>query len=295
MEKVLFVYNPNAGKGALRGKLSQVIDLMMEAQFDVTIYATRKAKDASDIVEKRGAAYDRVICSGGDGTLHEVVYGLMQIPVDKRPKCGYIPTGTVNDFANGIKLPKRILPAAQVAVGTQCAPYDLGDLNGEYFTYVAAFGAFTSVSYETPQPIKNLLGKPAYLLEGVIKLNTLKSIPVEVTVDGETWKEDCILGMVTNARTVGGMNLYRHMKIALDDGYFDGIFVRTPRNPIELNLVLDFFLTGRVNSQMRIIHGRSITIKSNEKIAYTLDGESGGKHKKAVITNHHQAITYFHG
>lgn len=295
MEKVLFIYNPHAGKGTIKNKLSDILEIFMEKGFEVTIYATTGQGDATHIITQKAAGYDRIICSGGDGTLHEVTYGLMELPQKMRPSCGYIPTGTVNDFATGLKLPKRILRAARLVSGDVCRAFDIGEMNGQYFTYVAAFGAFTSVSYETPQATKTLFGKTAYILDGMAKLNTIKSVPVCVRVDGEAWEEECILGMLTNAKSIGGLKLYRKQKVQLDDGLFDGIFVRTPKNPIELNLVMNFLLTGEENAQVRIVQGSRIQIESDQEIAYTLDGENGGKYKKAVITNHQQAITYFHG
>lgn len=295
MEKILFIYNPHAGKGTMRNKLSDIMEMFMTAGFEVTVYATMGQTDATEIVKRCGASYDRVICSGGDGTLHEVTHGLMELPIGQRPSCGYIPAGTVNDFATGIKLPKRVLMAAELAAGNKCKAIDIGEMNGSYFTYVAAFGAFTSVSYETPQATKNLLGKTAYILDGVAKLNTIKSVPVRLDVDGEIFEEECILGMITNAKSIGGLKLYRKHKVRLDDGYFDGIFVRTPKNPIEMNLVMNFLLTGEENSQVQIVQGKRIEIVSDQEIAYTLDGENGGQYKKAVIVNHKQAIRYYHG
>lgn len=294
-ERVLFVYNPCAGKGTLRNKLADIVDLMMERNFDVTIFATRKAGDAMGLVRQKGNAYDRVICAGGDGTLHEVIHGLMSIEEEKRPRCGFIPTGTVNDFANGIHLPRRILSAAKVAVGGQSHAYDVGEMNGMYFSYVAAFGAFTSVSYETPQATKNLFGKTAYILDGATKLGKIQSYRVKIRTDAEEWEEDCILGMVTNAESVAGLRLYKKNTVSLNDGLLDGIFVKKPKNPIELNLVMSFLLTGKSNAQVKVIHSSRVEIISEEEIAYTLDGENGGRHKKTVIANHRQAITYYHG
>ena len=295
MEKVLFIYNPLAGKGALKSKLSDVLEIFRRADFEVTIFPTLAGGDAANIVREQGVYYERVICSGGDGTLHEVVHGLMDLPIIGRPKCGYIPTGTVNDFANGIKLPRRIVKAAQIAAGDKCQSYDVGEMNGNYFTYVVAFGAFTSVSYETPQAMKNLLGRTAYLLDGVARLDSVKSTHVQVKVDGEVWEEDCILGMVTNAKSVGGFKLYKKRKVSLDDGKFDGIFVKKPKNPIELNQVMTFLLTGEENEQVHMICGKEISIQSMEEIAYTMDGENGGKHKNVLIRNHEKAIHYYHG
>lgn len=212
-EKVLFVYNPRAGKGTLRNKLADIIDMMMKRQWDVSIAATQKAGDAVEYIIQKGIGCDRVICSGGDGTLHEVIHGLMTLPPDMRPACGYIPTGTVNDFANSIRLPKRVIPCAQIAVGDKKSAYDVGDMNGNFFSYVAAFGAFTSVSYETPQATKNLFGKTAYILDGAVKLGKTKSYHIKVQTDLETWEQDCILGMVTNAKSVAGLKLYKKSSV----------------------------------------------------------------------------------
>ncbi|MCH5264925.1 MAG: diacylglycerol kinase family lipid kinase [Lachnospiraceae bacterium] len=294
-EKVLFIYNPHAGKGTMKNKLSDVMEIFMRADFEVTVYATMKQQEATEIVRETGADYQRIICSGGDGTLHEVTYGLMELPEQQRPRCGYIPTGTVNDFATGIKLPKRILKAAEIAAGQASHAYDVGEMNGQYFTYVAAFGAFTAVSYETSQATKNMFGKTAYLLEGVSQLSSIKSVRVSVTTEDETWEEDCILGMITNAQSVGGLKLFKKKNVKLDDGYFDGIFVRTPKNPLELNMVMNYLLSGQPNQQIHLLHSTQVQIETEEEVAYTLDGENGGVHKKAVITNHKQAITYFHG
>lgn len=294
-KRVLFVYNPHAGKGALRNKLADVIDLMMQRHFEVMIVATQGAGEAAEVVQTKGADCDRVICAGGDGTLHEVIHGLMALPAQRRPECGYIPTGTVNDFASGIRLPRRVLPAAAVAAGEQRAAYDVGDMNGMYFSYVAAFGAFTSVSYETPQATKNLFGKTAYILDGAVKLGKIKNYHVRILTDEEEWEEDCILGMVTNAESVAGLRLYKKNTVRLDDGMFDGIFVRTPKNPIELNQVMGFLLSGKANTQVKVIHSSHVEIVGEEEIAYTLDGENGGMHSRAVITNHKQAITYLCG
>ncbi len=294
-EKVLFVYNPHAGTGTLKNKLADVIDVMMGKKMDVTICATQKENDAKDVVTERGMDYDRIICAGGDGTLHEVIHGLMSMESESRPRCGFIPAGTVNDFASGIHLPRRVLPATNIAVGDRSDYYDVGEMNGQYFSYVAAFGAFTSVSYETPQSAKNLFGKTAYILDGASKLGKIKSYPVHIRTDEEEWEEECILGMVTNAATVAGIRLYRKDSIRLDDGILDGIFVKQPKNPIELNMVMNFLLTGKANEQVKMIHSSQVEITGEEKIAFTLDGENGGSYKKAVIKDHKRAISFFHG
>ncbi len=295
MEKLLFVYNPQAGTGTLKNKISDILEIFRREDFEVTVFPTLASEDAQRIVAERATEFDRIVCAGGDGTLHEVVHGLMQLDRADRPPVGYIPAGTVNDFANGIKLPRRPLKAAGVAVSDLCKPFDIGDMNHRIFSYVAAFGAFTSVSYETPQFSKNMFGKTAYLLDGMTKLNTIRGIWAKVETDTESFEESIILGMVTNADTIGGMKLYRKTEVALDDGLFDCIFMKEPKNPIELNLALAFLMTGEANDQVRVCHSSQVKITTEEPVAYTLDGEAGGEHREVLIRNHKQAITFFHG
>ena len=91
-KKMLFIYNPCAGKGAMKSKLSDVMETFMRADYEVTVYATQREREATELVMELGEKYDRIVCSGGDGTLHEVTQGLMNMPAESRPVCGYIPT-----------------------------------------------------------------------------------------------------------------------------------------------------------------------------------------------------------
>lgn len=103
-KKLLFVLNPFSGKGQIRNKLLDIVDLFVKSGYEVTIYPTQKPQDAMELVEKRAGEYDLVVCSGGDGTLDETVTGMMKRG-DKVP-IGYIPAGSTNDFANSLDIPK---------------------------------------------------------------------------------------------------------------------------------------------------------------------------------------------
>lgn len=297
-EATLFIYNPNAGTGAIKNKLSQVIDVFMRVGLDVNIFATGKHGDATKIIHhklgKKSTPFKRVICAGGDGTLHEVVEGLMALPPEMRPPCGYIPMGTMNDFSNGLKLPKRIVKAAEIASGSICGAYDIGSIDGEPFVYVAGFGAFTAVSYDTPQQAKNMMGLLAYYLRGIKELTAIKSIRVHVETENEIWEDDVVLGLVTNAKSVGGFKFYRNSKVRLDDGLLECIFIRTPKNPIELNRILGACFFSDFGQQIKFISCKKIMMETDEPVPYTIDGESGGTRKRVEILNHRQAIRFYH-
>ena len=163
-KKLLFVFNPKSGKGLIKNYLVDIVYTMVKADYEVTVYTTQAQGDAIQKVEKEAAKYDLVVCSGGDGTLDEVVTGMNRSEVE-RP-IGYIPAGSTNDFANSLGIPKDMVKAAYTAVHGKEFPCDVGYFNGDTFVYVAAFGLFTEVSYQTPQHWKNILGHAAYILEG---------------------------------------------------------------------------------------------------------------------------------
>ena len=177
MKKMLFVYNPNAGKGLLRAKLADVLDIFVRAGYEITVYPTQCYRDGYKKIKKMEEEYDLVVCSGGDGTLDEVVTGMMKrehkIPI------GYIPTGTTNDFASSLHISRDILQAADHAVNGRPFPCDIGTFNNDSFVYVAAFGLFTDVSYQTDQNLKNMLGHAAYVLEGMKRLANIPSYTPE--------------------------------------------------------------------------------------------------------------------
>lgn len=291
MKKMLFIYNPYAGKSAIRSKLSNIIELFVEADYEVTIFSTRGKKDATRLVKEKGADFDYIVCSGGDGTLNEVVDGMMAL--EKRPPCGYMPAGTVNDFASSLKIPKGIMAAAKNVVEGCPFAYDIGSLNNDYFNYVAAFGAFTQVAYETPQSFKNVFGKLAYVMDGAMRLPNLESYQLTVRHEGGVIEGCFMLGMVTNSNSVAGLKGLTGKNVLLNDGLFEVVLVKQPNNPIELQAIINGLLM-REHDDIHIYSFRAshIEVVSEEEIAWTVDGEYGGTYKEAVIENHREAVEF---
>ena len=205
MKRLLFIYNPHAGKELLKPKLADVIDIFVKAGYEVVAYPTQAYRDAYKKIKKYDSSeYDLIVCSGGDGTLDEVVTGMMKRDRDKREPIGYIPTGTTNDFASSLHIPRGLLEAADNAVNGEVFACDAGRFNDDIFVYIAAFGLFTDVSYQTKQSMKNVLGHLAYVLEGAKRLFNIPSYKVKVTHDDEVIEDEFVYGMVTNSRSVGG-------------------------------------------------------------------------------------------
>lgn len=291
-EKVLFIFNPHSGKGLIREDLLDIIDTMVKAGFDLTVYTTQAQGDAIQKLEKDAGKFDRIICSGGDGTLDEVVTGVIRsganVPI------GYIPAGSTNDFANSLGIPKEMLLAAQTAVAGSRFPCDVGYFSGDTFVYVAAFGLFTEVSYKTSQQMKNALGHVAYILEGVKHLHDIPSCQMQVEYDGQVIQDTFIFGMVTNSVSVGGFKGITGSDVKLDDGVFEVTLIKNPKNPIELNEILAC-LTNLIDDSDLIYTFKTseIHFTSKEKVAWTLDGEFGGEHETLVIKNLKQRVEIF--
>jgi YegS/Rv2252/BmrU family lipid kinase len=291
MKKMLFIYNPHAGKGGIKNKLSDIIEIFVGADYEVTIFSTRGKRDAANLVMEKGKDYDFIVCSGGDGTLNEVVDGLMTL--ETVPPCGYMPAGTVNDFASSLKIPKNMLAAARNVVEGVPFAYDIGSLNKDYFTYVAAFGAFTSVAYETPQSIKNILGKLAYFMDGAKKITNLESHYVRIKYEEGVIEGYFLLGLIANSNSVAGLKGLTGKNVRLNDGLFEVVLVKQPNNAIELQAIINGLLTSEHDDvNIRSFRTGYLELECKEKIAWTVDGEYGGSHKKAIIQNHREALRF---
>ncbi len=285
MKRLLFIYNPRAGKELLKPKLSDIVDIFVKSGYEVVIYPTQSYHDAYKKVRKYPVEdFDLVVCSGGDGTIDEVVTGMMKR--SRRNPIGYIPTGTTNDFANSLHIPKDLLGAADNAVNGAVFPCDVGRFNDGTFVYIAAFGLFTDVSYETKQGMKNVLGHLAYVLEGTKRLFNMPSYRIKVTHDGEVIEDEFIYGMVTNSRSVGGFRNMVGKQVVFDDGLFEVTLIKTPKNPIALQEIIAALLIEQVDTKhMYTFKTGRIEFESLEEISWTLDGEYGGSHDKVVIEN----------
>ena len=288
-KKLLFIYNPRAGKAQIKSKLADILDIFAEAEYEITVVPTRTRDDARLATAGRSKKYDLVVCSGGDGTLDEVVTGMMQSGF--RTPIGYIPAGSTNDFGGSLGLPKNMVQAAQTIVSGRNFPCDVGSFNTDTFVYIAAFGLFTDVSYETEQEVKNVLGHMAYLLEGMKRLSAIRSFPMKVSYDDQVIEDDFIFGMITNSTSVGGFKNITGKNVKLDDGVFEVTLIRRPKNPIELNNIMISLVNRDIDmGAMYCFRTDRVVLESKEPVAWTLDGENGGNHERVEIRNLHQAI-----
>ena len=258
------------------------------------LHPTQAYRDAYyQIKEYEVGKYDLIACSGGDGTIDEVATGMMkrrEMGKDVVP-VGYIPAGTTNDFAKSLHIPRKPLAAADNAVKGVPFPCDIGKFNDSVFVYIAAFGIFTDVSYETDQAVKNVLGHMAYILEGAKRIFNIPSYKIKVEHDGEVIEDEFIFGMVTNSRSVGGFSNMVGKNIVFDDGLFEVTLIKTPKNPIALQEIIAALLIEQVDTKhMYTFKTKKITFDSVEEIPWTLDGEFGGEQDYVEIENVQKAM-----
>ena len=264
-KKLLFIFNPKSGKGLIKNHLVEIVDIMVKAGYETTVYTTQDRGDATRKVKEDGAAYDRIICSGGDGTLDEVVTGMGE--ADLHMPLGYIPAGSTNDFASTLGISHDMVKAAEIAVGETLFPCDVGQFNEDTFIYIAGFGLFTEISYETPQELKNIFGHAAYILSAAKSLALIPSYLMEVEANGEIFQDKFVYGMITNSTSVAGFKGLTGNDVKLDDGEFEVTLVKSPTNPMELNEIIAY-LTGLL-SETKMVYAfktNHIRIRSRSSV-----------------------------
>lgn len=290
MKRLLFIFNPWSGKAHVKDHLFEITDEFAKAGYLVTVYPTQRSRDCYEYVLKCAGEYDVIVCSGGDGTLNEAVAGMMDSGCD-RPM-GYIPSGSTNDFASSLLIPKTVSHAVKnIIEGT---PYlcDVGSFNGRWFNYVAAFGIFTEVSYATPQQLKNTFGHPAYIIESVKSFASLKSYQFKVQMGDMVIEDKFIYGMVANSKSVGGMKGLTGKEIKLDDGLFEVILIKGPKNPVEFQTMFNGFIFQNDNSMVMHFKCSDISFTSEEQIPWVLDGEFGGNQTDVNIRVENKKVRY---
>jgi diacylglycerol kinase (ATP) len=290
-EKLAVILNPIAGMQVAKQKRPEIEKIFTEAGFELLMLETNASGDGTILAEKYGPMVDRLVCVGGDGTLNEVVTGLV------RSGCttplGYIPAGTTNDFAHSLGLSSDIAKAAKDIVSGRVLSLDVGQFAHRYFTYIASFGAFTRVSYSTPQNIKNVFGHFAYILEGIKDIPYIHPEHLRIEVEEQVYEGDYIFGAITNSVSVGGVLKLDPHVVDMSDGLFEILLIKQPANPLELCDCI-----AKLNSQsyeaemITFIRAHRATIYANPNMEWTLDGEKEEGHAIITVENLKQQLKF---
>ncbi len=292
-KRMMLIINPAAGSSGYKYNLPEMLYYISTVSFAPTIYFTASKGDATRLAAEYAAEYDVIACMGGDGTLSEMISGLMQIEPEKRPPVGYFPMGTSNDVATTLSLPKNdCFAAAKKLVSGRPHKYDIGGFGpDEYFTYIAAFGAFTEISYTTPQNQKKALGHLAYVLQGMALLPNIESYKTRVEFDDGVIEADLVYGSMSNSTSVAGIVRLNDEMVSLGDGISELVLVKNPTNIIDLSDIADSVLSRRFDSdKLIILHTKKAKFTFEKPVAWTRDGEAGGLHQSIELCNYKAPI-----
>ena len=293
-KRALVLINKTSGMGKAGNDTYEIVAKLAENGYEPIVFPIIPGTELSSeiLLAQYDGKIDMVLCSGGDGTLNHVMSAIMDM--DKKPVLSYVPAGSTNDFARGLGIPAQRSKAIDIAVEGKEYAYDVGKLNDHYFNYVAAFGAFSKVSYATDQELKNVLGYAAYVISAIAELpqNIGYSTHLRVVSDGIDEEGDYLFGAMSNSASVGGMNLFGDTDIHQDDGKMELLLIRSPKNLAEFNAILTALATKEAgNPYITFKQVSSATFTSEEEIEWTVDGEFGGAYKESAITVVNKAIT----
>lgn len=285
VQKILLIVNPVSGRQKARTLLYPIINFLSGNGCKTTVFSTTCQGDATSLVRRYGAEHDMIICCGGDGTLNEVFSGVARlsfaVPV------GYIPTGTTNDLANALGLVSSLKEAINLTLFGRERELDLGSFNDDkYFSYVASFGAFSKVAYETPQWLKNRLGRASYFFYGISELADIRSFRVRVNADGNAIDGDFVYGSVSNSTVIGGLVKLPEESIKLDDGVFEVMLIKTPKDPMDLHLIVQGLANQDYNEDaVMFFTAKEIEFIFEDEVPWTIDGEYAGENRLVNICN----------
>ncbi len=289
-KKLIIIANPCSGKAKIKNDLLKIVQIFSQADYDVTVYPTKSRGDATQkAASLKEGEFDRIVICGGDGTLNEVITGVMQSNI--RCTIGYIPLGTLNEWSSGLKISRNAITAASdIVTGTEI-DLDIGKFNGRYFSYTASFGAFTEASYSASQDIKNVLGQAAYLFEGIKSLANIKPIHLKFSCNGKEVEDDYLFGAVSNSMSVGGIVKFKDSLVKLDDGEFEVLLIKNPSSILQFQSILDGIIRKDLDRKgIEFFHTSQITVTGGKDVAWTLDGEYAPGEDTVTLTNMHSAL-----
>ena len=283
-KRIMIIANPKAGLGKIKASLFSVVEIFSKSGYEVTVYPTKKAKDAYNRVKDGVEGFDTLVVCGGDGTLNEVVSGVVSSGADATIR--YIPAGTLNEWSSGLKISRNIVKG-------NVRELDVGCFDDKYFTYTASFGAFTEASYSAPQDVKNVIGQAAYLFEGIKSIAHIKPISLVIEADGKIIEGDFLFGAVSNSHSVGGVLKLDQNVVNLGDGFFEVLLIRKPDTLQELQQIVDGILKKEFDRKgLEFFKASSIRVRGKKALDWTLDGEHAVGGRETVIKNLHQRMKF---
>lgn len=297
MKKMYLIVNPKSGMKKSKRVFESVQKVIKENEWELKTVYTERRGHATELAQQ-AVGYDRIVCMGGDGTFNETVNGFLSNP--DHTELGYIPSGSTNDFASGLGLPKSIARNAVFASTQAAFPTDIGMFEGDghaprYFSYVASFGLFADVSYSTSQDYKNRFGHLAYIFGGlrtIADFNNFKPFKLRIEFpDGDAFESEFIFGAVSNSTSLGGVLKLDRKTVHVNDGVFEVLLIKKPKNFAALTQTITELVNNKFrNGNIFFGHVKSIKFISSTPLKWTLDGEFAGELMNVDVSVKHDAF-----
>ena len=280
------IINTHSGLKNSKHQLLDAMEVFSKHGYSITTYITQGVNDATNYIKKDKTKYEIVCVFGGDGTLNEVTNGLMT--KKEKPMIGYFPSGTMNDFGSNLNLASDFKTIAENICKDQYQEFDVGNCNGRYFNYVAAFGAMCDVPYTTNRKAKEALGNLAYIMEGISKLDEIKPINVTYTINGKEKNMDVLFGLIFSGGRVAGQRIIPKSKSKINDGQFNVLLVEYVEGLFDIPDYLSILVNR--NKYVHRLKASEIKLEFNKKVKWDLDGEEAKLDKVVTIKNIHKAL-----
>lgn len=274
MKRAMLIINPSSGKEKAKDFEDEAVAILEQNHVDVTVKYTEKEGDAVRFA--RAACenhFNTLVAMGGDGTINEAVNGLAM--ETERPDFGFIPLGTVNDFARALGIPMQPKKALQVLGQQHTKPVDIGQINEHYFMNVLAVGAIAEAVYDVSPEQKSRFGPLAYLIEGAKALKDKTPFDLTISYDGKVWEGKAYLMLVALTNSVGGIESFaRHAEV--NDGYFHVFILREFSLPQVFKIIPDLF-SGKLqnNGQVEYFPASHLKVESESDLVVNIDGDEG--------------------
>lgn len=274
MKRCVIIMNPASGKSKNKENIKNIYDILRKYDYDTVIKYTRGRKDATDIVRELDDNVNLVISAGGDGTLNEVVTGNLQRK--KRLTLANLPMGTTNDVGNMYGLTGSVTSNLELILSGTVKNIDVIKINEKPFVYVACFGDYIDMAYNTPRQLKKKYGKVAYVIYGLKQLrNKIHKYDIKYTIDGKEYSGNYSFIFITNSSRIAGLNnVYYDVK--LDDNKFEVALAHVEKKADMLKLLVQIN-TKEIKDIPNITYYRTNNFKieflDSPKTSWCIDGE----------------------
>lgn len=278
-----FLYSDAPGNGRIASKIDFIDKKLKEMYSSYRIIKVASLSELDKEAKEACQTSEVLIFAGGDGTFNRIVNVVAK--EEKRPIIGYLSSGTLNDFGKNFGINRSVKKSINIIKKGKIANFDIGLINNEtYFTFVAAIGTFSEISYATKRKRVKTFGKMAYYVNAVKDAIIPRSFQVEISFEGKTYTHQVPFFLLLNSRYIGGFPI--NLKNSLADGKFDVYLTK----PGLFNGLLNYLLLKRRTAYYRV---DSIKITPNINMPWCIDGEEGkrGEIDVKVLPKHLQIYT----